>query len=97
MDKEFIENPVIAYEKLKEENERLKEEIKKTNNLYLKAVASRSQYSFYLDKEEKENRELHKALEEIREYLHTLSSIDNDFVNTETYLRIQNQINEVLK
>lgn len=37
------------------------------------------------------------ALEEIRTYLNTLSSIDSDFTNTETYLRIQDKINEVLK
>lgn len=36
------------------------------------------------------------ALEEIRTYLNTLSSIDNDFPNTETYLRIQTKINEVI-
>lgn len=35
------------------------------------------------------------ALEEIKNYLNTLSNIDGDFVNTETYLRIQDMINEV--
>lgn len=33
MDKEFIDNPVEAYEKLKAENERLKEEIKRYKNV----------------------------------------------------------------
>lgn len=32
--------------------------------------------------------ELYQTLQEIKEYLNTLSGIDNDFVNTETYLRI---------
>ena len=31
---------------------------------------------------------LQKTLQEIKDYLNTLSGIDNDFVNTETYLRI---------
>lgn len=79
MDKEFIDNPVIAYEKLKEENERLKEEIKSLQYSFL-------QYSmrdidtaatlFAKDKADLENRlslskayanNYRKALEEIRE------------------------------
>lgn len=46
---------------------------------------------------EQENEKYHKVLEEIRTYLNILSSIDNDFPNTETYLRIQDKINEVLQ
>ena len=36
------------------------------------------------------------ALEEIRDYLYTLTTVDNDFPNTETYLRINDKIEEVL-
>ena len=35
-----------------------------------------------------ENKKLKDTLQEIKDYLNTLSGIDNDFVNTETYLRI---------
>jgi hypothetical protein len=34
--------------------------------------------------------------EEIRDYLNTLTTVDTDFVNTETYLRINDKIEEVL-
>lgn len=56
-------------------------------------------YKLYkqLKRLEQENEKYHKVLEEIRTYLNILSSIDNDFPNTETYLRIQDKINEVLQ
>ena len=46
---------------------------------------------------QEENKKYRSALEEIRTYLNTLSIVDSDFPNTETYLRIQNKIEEVLK
>jgi hypothetical protein len=54
--------------------------------------------SYFIGEEKicKENEKYRKTLEEIRTYLNTLSSIDNDFPNTETYLRINDKIEEVL-
>ena len=69
-------------EQLKAENEQLKEEINKLskkhedycNTMYWQMKEQMDKYRF--------------ALQEIKDCLNTLSGIDNDFVNTETYLRI---------
>ena len=53
-------------------------------------------YYKQLQRLKQENEKQRKALEEIREYINTLSSVDSDFVNTETYLRITDKVNEVL-
>lgn len=67
---------------LEQENKELKEYSKRMEN---------QRENYY-----KEYNKYRSALEEIKTYLNTLSSIDSDFTNTETYLRIQDTINEVL-
>ena len=63
MDKEFIDNPVEAYEKLKAENERLKEEIKEVKKYQYEQE--------YLEKEiETAKVNLDIGKEEARHYLH---------------------------
>lgn len=72
---------------LAEENERLKGEILKFRwdnpyfDLYNNVVKQRDMW-------EQKSEQYKSCLQEIKEYLNTLSGIDNDFVNTETYLRI---------
>lgn len=90
-------------DKLEQENKELKAELnkvidereKKIEETLLKGCYQSlgSECRIYELKESK----YRSALEEIRTYLNTLSSIDNDFPNTETYLRIQNKISEVLE
>lgn len=116
--KDVNEDFKTAWEELKAENERLKNEIKvlqynfaeysnnnidtavtlfakdkaklEEENALLKAYKDKY-YQQTLDDEIKLN-ELYQTLQEIKDYLNTLSGIDNDFVNTETYLRILNLI-----
>ena len=59
---------------LSKENERLKEEVKL--------------FQYAHDNEQDRRRRFEDCLQEIKDYLNTLSGIDNDFVNTETYLRV---------
>lgn len=73
-------------EKQARENEKLKEKVKlRENELANMAEQANMRINTYLS-----------ALEEIRDYLNTLSSVDSDFPNTETYLRIQDKIGDVL-
>ena len=83
--------------RLQAENEKLKAKCKELNKKILDADAGKSQYSFYLDKEEKENRELRKALEEIRELAKGCKNSEGIIRQTITEYLIQNKINEVLK
>ena len=75
------------------DKDKLIEELKQENEKTNKDLLTERQENAEL---ETENYKLRKALEEIRDYLNTLSSVDSDFVNTETYLRITDKINEVL-
>ena len=77
----YINNPKIA--ELKAENERLKEEILKWQKAYSRQYQINENKGY--NKKEEQYRQ---TLQEIKDYLNTLSGIDNDFVNTETYLRI---------
>lgn len=61
-------------EKYLKENKELKEEVKL--------------FRYAHDNEQDRRRKFEDCLQEIKDYLNTLSGIDNDFVNTETYLRI---------
>lgn len=92
MDKEFIENPVIAYEKLKEENAELKQEVEtwkyqteKSDKLADEDFAKAQKYR--------------KALEEIRG-IADVRFVDGLNEEAEIYNqdmdRIRNKINEVL-
>ena len=93
-------------QRLKQENEELKEEnikVKKEfNNLIVEIISDVEFTGEIASNGETPIEHLHKCqnalktLEEIRKYINTLSSIDSDFVNTETYLRIVDKINEVL-
>ena len=67
---------------LEQENKELKETIQELNKSVQDCNIQRTR--------------LYKALEEIRDYINTLSSVDSDFTNTETYLRIQDKINECI-
>ena len=69
--------------RLEQENKELKETVKDLNQSIQNCNVQRTK--------------MYKALEEIKNYLNTLSSIDSDFPNTETYLRILHKINEVLQ
>ena len=88
----------LQAELLIKENERLKEEI---TTLECKLDAKKPSMIIPKPKQLavpiKEVETYLKAFEEIRNYLNTLSSVDSDFPNTETYLRVQDKINEVLK
>lgn len=74
---------------LEQENKELKKKLE-LDEVQLK--------SYFIGEEKicKENNTYRSALEEIRTYLNTLSIIDSDFPNTETYLRIENKIEEVI-
>lgn len=96
--------------RLKQENKDLKKQIESDKGLI--TIGGKQQYKYLqrIDELEQENEKWKEArnhfmaenlkyfnaLEEIITYLNTLSSIDSDFTNTETYLRIQDKINEVL-
>lgn len=92
--------------RLEQENKELKEEnikVKKEFNNLIVEIISDTEYTGEIacngesPKEHlKQCQKALAALEEIRTYLDTLTSIDSDFTNTETYLRIQDKINEVL-
>lgn len=76
-------------QELEKENKKLKEENITAQKEYWKLEQGND---FLAEKV----RLYRSALEEIREYLNTLLSVDSDFPNTETYLRIQGKISEVL-
>lgn len=70
----LLENLRKENAELKAENTRLKKNIDTLENLIVASTNTIKRYR--------------TALREIKDYLNTLSGIDNDFVNTETYLRI---------
>ena len=91
--------------RLEQENKELKVKCKELNKKLIDADAGKTQYSFYLDKEEKENEKLKQTLEEIRK----IAEIEKmpDLVTTDELARlynmrmmqlktIRNKINEVL-
>ena len=87
--------------RLEQENEELKAKCKELSKKFIDADAGKTQYSFYLDKEEKENEKLRKALEEIREYLQQFKKKKSNFytlndVVTDIASNIEKRINEVL-
>lgn len=89
--KELIEDNL----NLSKENARLKEENQSLSMLgtdLANAHETVRKEFFRADKNKDMWREktekLQQTLQEIKDYLNTLSGIDNDFVNTETYLRI---------
>ena len=79
---QISQSQVDEYNELKQENKELKETIQELNKSIQDCNIQRTK--------------IYKALEEIRDYLYTLTTVDNDFPNTETYLRINDKIEEVL-
>ena len=83
-------------EDLKQENENLKKEVKQIGSNFIKKGDYARELENYLACMTEQRNKLKLALEEIRDYINTLSSVDSDFINTETYLRITDKISEVL-
>lgn len=75
--------------KLEKENKNLKKQIESQKGLI--TVGGKQQYEMTMAYDKCKT-----ALEEIRDYLYTLTTVDSDFINTETYLRINDKIEEVL-
>ena len=80
------------YNKVVEQNQ----ELQKAYNELEERLSGKTFFCENCEKLARENEKLKEALKEIRDYLNTLSSVDSDFPNTETYLRIQDKIGEVL-
>lgn len=92
----IIDDGRAENKRFREENKELKEENVKL--LFGKGALIKlcDNLTKIIDEKKEKESKLWQALEEIRTYLDTLSSIDSDFPNTETYLRIQDKINGVL-
>lgn len=92
---------------LKAENERLYEEKNCLHKIidrlldnagYSKDIASAEDFEDVYENMQYNRQKLSEykqTLQEIKGYLSTLSGVDNDFVNTETYLRILDLITRV--
>ena len=96
-----VDNENCVYkqiEKLKQEAEEIIAELKYKNEELKKQIKYDSRINDMQAEIDCGDRLINKyknAFEEIKSYLNTLNSIDGDFVNTETYLRIISVINEV--
>jgi DNA repair exonuclease SbcCD ATPase subunit len=86
---EDMQRKVNELAELEQENKELKKQIESQKGLI--TVGGKQQYEMTMAYDK-----LKTALEEIRDYLYTLTTVDSDFVNTETYLRINDKIEEVL-
>ena len=82
--------------RLEQENKAYKQSEQEATEIIAELKHQLSLFKHSHRTEQDRRRKFENALEEIKDYLNTLSSVDSDFTNTETYLRIQNKINEVL-
>lgn len=82
--KENADSNEYCLQELEKENKELKEQLLE-DKILDEEIENLSREDVY-----------RSALEDIRDYLYTLTTIDTDFVNTETFLRINDKIEEVL-
>lgn len=95
---EKLKQDIEAYKQSEQEAEEIIAELKYKNEELKKQIKYDSRINDMQAEIDCGDRLINKyknAFEEIKSYLNTLNSIDGDFVNTETYLRIISVINEV--